>query len=341
MTRIGLFGRKNDPHILAIEAAVRKAGGVPVVVDFHNFPRFNLVEMGSRLRFDDIHLPGVIDLDTLDAACLRTTCFTWPTLPAAGSRRKEQAGGAKDLERERTRMTRQVRGEVVRIAVQTALMRVLARRIPVVNPPDAVRHHRQKARQHQLLRRHGIPTPAAVTTNDPARIHAFLREHEGRVVVKPQASGAEVVMADAAFLEANAEVLEARPFLFQQFVSGRSFRCYVVGGRVVSMGEILHDRRHVDWRERSRGAVPVTPSSSLEALVRKAVQLLDLPFCAIDLEEDAPTGRVYFLDFNPSALFTFWSRTLEVDIAGHLADYLVALGRGKREKGFAFADPGT
>ena len=336
MHRIGLFGRKNDPHILALAGAVRTAGAEPVVVDFHNFPRFNLLEMGARLRFDDIHLPGIIDLETLDAACLRTTCFRWPEPPRVAT---ASSGGDGRLSLETEAIARQTRAEVLRIAVQTNLLRRLARRIPVINHPDAVRHHRQKARQHQILVACGIPTPPAVVTNDLARIRRFLAEHDGQVVVKPQASGAEVVMADEVFFATHRDILPHRPFMFQQYVSGRSLRCYVVGGRIISLGEVLHDRRHVDWRERTTGLRSLTPTSHLEALVADAVHRLNLPFCAIDLEEDGRTGRTWFLDFNPSPLFTFWSRKLEVDVAAHLAAYLVDLADGKRGRGFDFPEP--
>ncbi len=337
MVRIGLFGRKNDPQLGALASAVRKSGGTPVVVDFHNFPRFNLLEMGNRLRFDDIHLPGTLDLEALDAACLRTTCFQWPETPTltAGTQHDDSA---RDLSAEVADIRRRTRAEVVRIAVQTNLLRTLAERIPLVNHPDAVRHHRQKARQHQLLVACGIPTPPAIVTNDPDRIRRFLDEHHGEVVVKPQASGAEVVMADEDFLEAHRHILARRPFLFQRYVRGRSLRCYVVGGHIISLAEILHDGTHVDWRERTTGLAPERPTPHLEALVRKAVHRLNLAFCAIDLEEDARTGQTWFLDFNPSALFTFWSRKSGVDVAAHLARYLVDLAAGRRERGFPFPE---
>ncbi len=327
--RIGLFGRKNDPHVLSLRKALQEAGGIPVVIDFHNFPRFNWLAMGDRIRFDDIHLRGTLDLDDLDAACIRTICFDWP-VPMDGHTPRKDALDPKGF-------TSRLRAEVMKVATQASVVRALAARIPIINPPESARLHRQKALQHHRLLLHGIPTPDTVVTNDSRRIQAFLARHEGRVVVKPQAGGAEVVMADDAFFERFRDLLRYRPLMFQQFVSGRSFRCYVVGGTVVSMGEIRHDRQHVDWRERVQAIVPVEPPTEIECMIRRAVEHLDLPFCAIDLEEDATTGIWYFLDFNPSPLFVHWSRVTGAPIARHLARYLVAIAGREEQTRFRFA----
>jgi len=138
------------------------------------------------------------------------------------------------------------------------------------------------------------------------------------------------VMADDAFFAAQARRLAPRPFIFQQYVGGRSYRAYLLGGRVVSAGEILHDRAHVDWRERSRGATTVDLEPRLEEELARAVRLLDLPCAGVDIELDAPSGIYYLLDFNPSALFVGWGRMCGADVAAMIADYLLELAHGGR-----------
>jgi glutathione synthase/RimK-type ligase-like ATP-grasp enzyme len=323
MITVGIFGRRNDPQVTALQQALESQGARAHVVDFHAFPRFNLATIGRGCQFDDIHRPQPIPVDALDLVHLRSACFEELAPSAAAGMAAEQ-------------VTRHHREQGARLVFQLALARLLARRIPVVNPPGAFRFHRQKAHQHQLLVRHGIPTPAAVVTNDVRRARAFIEAHGERVVAKPLASGAEVVLADLAFLAANADRIRNRPFIFQRYVKGRSLRLYLLGGRIASMGVVHHDQRHVDWRERTERVERCEPDPELAHLARRAARLLDLPYCGIDVEEDAATGQRYFLDFNPSALFVGYGRLAGVDIARALASYLLAVVR----RGQIWSDPG-
>ncbi len=308
MRRIGVFGRRKDGHVRAVAAALKGAGAEPVVVDFQGFPRFNLATMGSACTFDSVLAPGQIGLDGLDLVFLRNFCFS----------QFEDAEKAAALD-----VARFHREQIARVAFQHSLALRLARKVPVVNPPHAFRFHRQKARQHELLRRHEIPLPRTLVTSDPSRARAFVDALDQRVVAKPLSGGAEVVMADFAFLSAQADRLRTRPFIFQQYVKGRAFRAYVLGGQIVSFGEIHYDRRHVDWRERTQGVTLCRPDESLGKQIRRAACLLDLPFCGIDVEWDEATNCFYLLDFNPSPLFLHWSRVTGVDVAERISAYLL------------------
>ena len=235
MRRVGVFGRWKDAHVRALSAALEAAGAEPVVVDFQGFPRFNLATMGSACTFQSVLTPEEIELDALDLVCLRSFCFS----------QFDDEGTASSLD-----VARFHREQIARVAFQHSLALRLARKVPVVNPPHAFRFHRQKARQHELLRRHEISLPRTLVISDASRARAFIDALDQRVVAKPLSGGAEVVMADFAFLSAQADRLRARPFIFQQYVKGRAFRAYVLGGRTVSFGEIrfMERRRLPDPR---------------------------------------------------------------------------------------------
>jgi glutathione synthase/RimK-type ligase-like ATP-grasp enzyme len=304
--QIGIFGRKADPQVVTLSEALAARGARPRVVDFFNFPRFNVGSMeGEGGAYDDINQPEPVDLGALELVHLRPACFV--DEPA------DDAAALRD----------HYRRQLARLAFQLGLARTLARRVPVINPPGSFLFHRMKAHQHLLLLRHGIPTPEAVITQDEARARAFIRRHDGRVVAKPLASGAEVVLADEAFWAGDGRHLPARPFIFQRYVSGRSMRVYLLGGRIASAGELHYDPALVDWRERTTGATPWEPPPDLVAQLRRAVRLLELPCCGVDVEWDEATGRHYLLDLNPAALFVGWGRMLGLDTAGQLADYLL------------------
>ncbi|MBI4701192.1 MAG: hypothetical protein HY744_08545 [Deltaproteobacteria bacterium] len=306
---VGILGRRREAEVPALEAALRARGAQVMVVDFHGFPRHNLATLGPSPRFDDVLRPGVLALERCDLWVLRTLCSD---LPAPGAcRSPADLGGY-------------CRAEIARLAFQRSLIEQLAARVPVINPPRAFRFHREKAFQHQMLVRHGLATPRALATSDLARARAFVAELGGRAVVKPLGGGAEVVMADDAFFGGHGAGRGLRrPFLFQQLVAGRSLRAYTLGGRVVSAGEIHHDRRAIDWRERTRRVSACELPAALCAELGRAVRVLGLAYCGVDLEWDERTERHYLLDLNPAALFVGWSRLAGVDLAGCLASFLL------------------
>jgi len=312
--RVGIFGRGGNAEVCALRDALVRQGATVTIVDFHGVPHLHTVTWGDRCFFDDIKLRDPIAMRDQDA---------WHLRAAAQEPMSDAAAAGATYET----IARHHRKQVARLALQLAFARHLARRVPVVNPPDAFRFHRQKAYQHTLLVRHGIPTPETVVTASVDDARSFVRRWNGRAVAKPQSSGAEVVLADPSFLETFALRSEGRPTMFQQYVRGSSYRAYVLGGRIVSMGHIVPEPGYVDWRERVRSVARMRPSDALAQQVAKAVRLLDLPCCGVDIEHDEATDRDYLLDFNPAAMFVAWSKRIGDDVPGEIARYLVACAR--------------
>lgn len=305
---IGILGRRRDAEVQALEAALTQRGCPVTVVDFSGFPHLNLATLGERLFFDDVMRAGVIPLDRFDLWVLRSVCFDGPT--------DDRVSGAQSL---RELCRRQVAG----LVVQHALVARLGRQVPVVNPARSFRFHREKAYQHALLRRHGIATPRAMITRDPARARAFVDQLDGRAVAKPLTSAAEVVMADEAFFAEAGERIRRRPFMFQQYVTGRALRVYLLGGAVVSASEIHYDRRFVDWRERTERLTPYELEADTAVELGRLARLLELPYCGLDVEWDERTAQHYVLDVNPAALFVGYGRLAGCDMAGLIARYLL------------------
>ena len=185
--------------------------------------------------------------------------------------------------------------------------------------------HRLKAYQYYLLHSKEIGVPRTLVTNNLHEIHQFIANLDCRVIAKPNTSAAEVLMADTGFFEQNQHILKSRPFIFQQYVNGRSFRAYLLGARIISMGEIHYDRRFVDWRERTDKIIPYNPEEPIRRQIEKAVRILSLAYCAVDIEYDDYTRKHYLLDFNPSALFTGWSRLVNMNMAEIIAEYLIGV----------------
>ena len=314
--RIGIFGRKVDRQVTDLRDALTAAGAAAQVVDFHNFPRFNLatLQRPGPCPFDDLNQAKAVRLDRLDLVHLRGPCFT-PLAPDAS---------ADQLTRQQVRAHH--RQQVAALSFQLALARHLARRVPVISPPDAFLHHRTKAQQYHLLARHGLPVPRTLVTCDPRQAQEFVAAQPTGAVVKPLAGGAEVVLASAA--ELRRALARPRPLMLQQYVKGRALRAYALGGELVSVGELHYDQRHVDWREHVERTTLLQPTTAQRDMVRRVARLLDLPYCGLDLELDAHTGETYLLDVNPAALYASWARMTGEPMAERLATYLLRVARG-------------
>lgn len=303
-----------DPHVIQLAEESRRQGIEPHVIDFTHFPAYNLLTVSKPRGYDDIGIHDPVPVEKLNLLLVRN-------FRAHG---REPVATPDGIER-------WSRGVGDSLGLQQAFVRAAGRHIPVVNHPDASRFHGLKPYQYHFLHSHGIRVPATLVTADRGTVSSFIERFGNRVVAKPCSSGAEVVMADNEFFERNEAVLGKRPFMYQQFVSGRSFRTYLLGGRIVSSGEIFFDRRFVDWRERVRKTTACTLETAAADQVEKAVRLLGLAYCAVDLEYDGQTGAYYLLDFNPSALFTGWSKLVTINMAERIIRYVAGvLGNGNR-----------
>ena len=305
MPTIGIIGFKTDPHVQLLVKEIERQRARAVIVDFYNFPRFNLLSIDEAASYDDIHIDETVRFPSIDLLFLRNFAYPFPANASNRLRFIEHSAGVRN-----------------NLVLQYSVVRMLEDRIPVINNLDSTLLHRLKSYQHFLLNAHGISVPQTLSTNNVEEIEAFLGKFPQGVIVKPGTSGAEVVMADREFFENNQEILKTRPFVFQQYVKGRSLRAYSLGGRAISIGEIIYDKRVVDWREKEIGVEPYEVKEALRAEIARAVKILNLVFCSIDIEYDTLTKKYYLLDFSPAPLFTGWSKTTKTNIAGEIADYL-------------------
>lgn len=304
--RVGLFGPKREPELRALAEALSRRGARAELVDFYSFPRFTRTTALPPGRHDDLHLEQPVDLCRLDLLCLRTLCFA-----------EHPAPGEEDAEA----VVRHYRQQRERLVLQLNLVRALCRRIPVINPPDSFLFHRLKAWQHHRLLSAGLPVPPTLAGVDGERVRAFAAEQGPDLVVKNGAGGGETLRLDAA----RAAGFGRRPRLFQRCVKGRAVRVYLLGGRCVSAGELVHDPKHLDWRGHTQKVLPITLPGALLAELGRAARLLGLPYCGMDLElTPGEAGeRAWLLDVNPAALFVGWSRLRRVDLADAIAGYLL------------------
>jgi len=306
MYKIGILGFKNDDHVKTLLQEIKRKKAQPVLIDFYNFPRFNLLTLGDETVYDDIHIKEEINLKDISILFIRNI-----NRPLS-----DKYLSIKKLKSDSLHATR-------RLMYQYSFIKIMKNKIPVINMLYASCFHRLKAYQHYLLNSQGIRVPKTLATNNLKAIHEFAAKYHSRIIAKPNTSGAEVVMVDHAFLKKNKHIILSRPFLFQQYVKGKSFRAYVLGGKIISFGSIHYNENIVDWREKQGTVVKEMPQTNLKKQINKAVKILNLAFCSVDIEYDYDTKTYYFLDFSPNPLFLYWSKMTGDAIAVSIIDYLI------------------
>jgi len=305
---IGLLGHRGDPQLVRLATELRVRGASVLPFDLTDLPAHVACHwQGEELRF------GELRLDRLGAVYARTAHFPAPVA----------ALGLAPADAERQLEAPRESG-----ALMNAWLAELAARLPVVNPPEAHRYHRQKPFLYASLQRAGVPVPAFAVGSDLAAAARFVAAQGEEAVLKPLMGG-PVQLADFSLLRSLAAEIDRRPFLLQRRVRGRSLRAYVVGGRVVAVAEMQHAAAVLDWREALAAIAPCTASPALAQACEHSAAALGLAFCALDLEEEGSGAAAvpWVIDVNPAPMFAAFEARSGLDVAGPLSDHLLQRAR--------------
>jgi ribosomal protein S6--L-glutamate ligase len=205
----------------------------------------------------------------------------------------------------------------------------------VINPPRAIEAAVDKYLASAKLAAAGLATPPTCVCQTPDdALQAFAR-FGGDVVVKPLfgAEGrgitrlADEALAQRAFsmLARLGAVLYIQPFIPHD---GHDLRVLVVGEKMWAMRR----SNPLDWRtnvSRGANAAPAQLDSHCALLARRAAACIAAPVAGVDLLPGRD-GRIYVLEVNAVPGWQALSRTLEVDIARQVLEYLESLApRGR------------
>lgn len=214
-----------------------------------------------------------------------------------------------------------------------------------VNPLDARARANLKLVQLAEARAAGLAIPPTLSSNDPVRIRAFLREHAATGCVYKAfypaqwEDGDRVAVLLTSEVRADAlpadDVLRLTPGIFQPRLAKRhELRVTVMGTRVIAAR--LHSQAaeatRLDWRARSvdLGVEPDALPPAVERAVLVLMRRLGLVFGCVDLVV-TPAGEPVFLEVNPMGQFLFLEHlNPDVRLLGPFCDFLLAAGRGDR-----------
>jgi glutathione synthase/RimK-type ligase-like ATP-grasp enzyme len=193
-----------------------------------------------------------------------------------------------------------------------------------VNGWQAYEFHKEKPRQLAVVSELGVTIPKTLISNDPDVITEFAKTL-GQAIFKPVYGGAHAKLITPDFLapERLKLALKLAPIALQEFIAGTNIRTYVIGDRVYS-AEIRTGA--VDFRDDvDLELIPLNIPPAIESMSIAIARSLMLEWTAIDWRKNND-GEYYFLEANPSPMFTYFEDKTGYPLTEELVNLLIAEG---------------
>ena len=225
----------------------------------------------------------------------------------------------------------------------TRLAKLLERvGVRVYNPAHAIEICDDKSETHRILSAAGVLQPESLLAPMTYReinqeVESFLQSAAERLgfplVVKEcyGSFGDQVSLAHTMDeLREKAYKMESRPFMLQRFMSeasGKDYRLYVVGGRVVA--SMCRSSNGRDFRANLRqggSAVPYTPTAEEVELVLRCCRELGLCFGGVDLLHT--NEGVMVCEVNSNAHLAGIIACTGIDVADEIVSWVLEQEKG-------------
>ena len=329
MVTIGLFGDPGDQEVAALAERLRHRNADPWIIDLAKFPgTLPITQDGNGIRIDGR------PIDDLDAAYLRRVGRNLPnhaTYDTAVSKAEEEWQGLHDETLSSWSSERKNQ------AFRNSIVRAVARSKAVINPPDVQNLHRLKPFFLRSLAA-TVDVPQLAAGSDAKRLRAFAHglQLTGQKAVDKPAAG---IYKTELWSEErwSSHRWGSRPALYQRHIEGDTIRCYVLEGRLLTAATIVHGGT-VDSSKSQTGIEPIELPAEAQALAVSVAESLGLAFCGLDLMRDRASGAHFVIDCNLSPMFVNFAKLSRCDIAGHLADCLIARGQAGAPRRFKVLD---
>ncbi len=210
--------------------------------------------------------------------------------------------------------------------------------VPTVNTHQVAAICGNKLETSAALVRCGVPTPRTLVAFTPESALEAIERIGYPVVLKPPIGSWGRLISRVSDRYAAEAILEHKEilgtfhhsiFYIQELVEkpGRDIRSFVVGDRVIAAIYRYSDHWITNTARGGRAEnCPIT--DELEHISRQAAQAVGGGVVAIDLVE-TPEG-LEVIEVNYTMEFRNSIATTGVDIPGHIADYVIAVGEGAR-----------
>ena len=190
-----------------------------------------------------------------------------------------------------------------------------------VNSWEAYQFHQEKPLQLSTVKELGVAIPKTLISNNPDHIQEFAATVP-QLIFKPVYRGAYTQLLEVSHLERQRlnEVLQISPVTVQEYVAGTNIRCYVVREQVYA-AEIKSSC--IDFRQDRRASlIPAILPASIQTACLNISQALFLEWTAIDWRL-SPQGEFFFLNADPSPMFTYFEQATKFPITENLVKLLM------------------
>ncbi len=305
---IVLWGLPSDGPLAMVDAALRRAGHDPLLLD-----QRRLLGAGVELSVDP-QTAARIDLngETFDLARC-TAAYVRPADSAALSGVRHAGPDSPEA-----RHAAALDWVLLNWCELTDAL--------VVNRPGASMSNGSKPWQSEALRALGFAIPETIITTDPAAVHAFRKRHQ-RIVYK-SISGVRSIVGELTDSQLDRlATVRWCPTQFQQLVAGTDYRVHVVGERVFTTQIVSDaiDYRYAHRQGRSAELHAVTLPDEIAHRCIVATRRFGLWFGGVDLRL-GPEGRWYCFEVNTSPGFSYFQHATGQPIADAVAGLLIAGG---------------
>lgn len=207
--------------------------------------------------------------------------------------------------------------------------------LPIINSPSTLEKTVDKFYTSALLADAGLPVPQTVVTESYDQAMEAVKRL-GTVVVKPLFGSLGLGMVAVSDLDVAHRVFRALElgryvYYLQEFLphQNQDFRLLVVGSQVIAAMR----RQNQSWKTNiacGGKAQPVEPDPELARLALRAAEILKADYLGIDIliSEDQP----YILEANGIPGWTGLQSVTSIDIAGAIADHVLAIAQRARNK---------
>jgi tetrahydromethanopterin:alpha-L-glutamate ligase len=221
-------------------------------------------------------------------------------------------------------------GAFEEVSFKFDLLRILEKKMPVINTSESIRNAANKYYSLHLLKKSGIPVPETVVTSD-ADVAMDALDGWGEAVTKPIfgykgigirrfRSGSDLHDSNRESIE---ELLSERGVLYlQEFVPiERDIRAFVVGDRVA--GAIYRYAQNGWITNLSQGGTPerCTLNSEQEEVSILASRSIGTAFAGVDIAETDDGFLILEVNGTPSGKGIY--EACGVDVTGDIVDYVI------------------
>lgn len=290
-----ILGDTNDYHAQYMLDSCLSAGIQAYMFDSATFPTRSSISWDPACSSGILHIPG----NSIDFADIGSVF--WSTLNMCHCPVKEQQ-----------------EQHQIALSDSSSLLRTFLEETSFnwVNSWQVFQFHKVKPRQLSLASKCGLKIPSTYIGNNTSDMIEFV-ESRGQCIYKPVYGGALTAPLTPDLMENEHlnQVLKISPVTIQQYIPGTNVRTFVIGEQVFS-AEIQSE--YIDFRieESALHKAIKTPGNIVET-ARQITAAFGMQWTAIDWRRDLQ-GEYYFLEANPSPMFTHFERCTGYPITENL-----------------------